>query len=272
VSHQGQEGHAISIMKKRIIVIEDEPSILDNILYSLESDGFDVCGCPTGGEGEAEFSRNGADLIVMDVGLPDTSGFELCPRIRQSSDVPIIFLTARAEEVDRIVGLEMGADDYMVKPFSPRELSARVRAVLRRCRPAEGAGPGLGKGGTTACGEGDLPFQIDEERVRVTYFGKILSLSSTEFRLLRILCKHPGRVYSRSQLMDIAWAEPDAAMERTVDAHIKSLRGKMRAVRDDVDAIETHRGMGYSLKEKWSKKDSLESRQDSVGRIQNLAE
>lgn len=262
-------------MKKRIIVIEDEPSILDNILYSLESDGFDVCGCATGGEGEQEFLTHGADLIVMDVGLPDTSGFELCPRIRQSSDVPVIFLTARAEEVDRIVGLEMGADDYMVKPFSPRELSARVRAVLRRYRPDQGqAGAGESSTTTEAVGRGipGFPFQIDEERVKVTYFDQLLSLSSTEFRLLRILCKHPGRVYSRSQLMDIAWSEPDAAMERTVDAHIKSLRGKMRAVRGDVDAIETHRGMGYSLKEKWRRKELVERSQDSVDRIQNLGE
>lgn len=247
VTIHGQDAHVTDFMKKRIIVIEDEPSILDNILYSLESDGFEVCGCVTGGEGEQEFLSNGADLIVMDVGLPDTSGFELCPRIRQSSDVPVIFLTARSEEVDRIVGLEMGADDYMVKPFSPRELSARVRAVLRRYRPAKGAEPG----GKLDRAENRIPFQIDDERVQVTYFGQLLSLSSTEFRLLRILCKHPGRVYSRSQLMDIAWSEPDAAMERTVDAHIKSLRGKMRGVRDDRDAIETHRGMGYSLKEKW---------------------
>ena len=236
-------------MKKRIIVIEDEPSILDNILYSLESDGFEVCGCPTGGEGETEFKENGADLIVMDVGLPDTSGFELCPRIRQTSDVPIIFLTARAEEVDRIVGLEIGADDYMVKPFSPRELSARVRAVLRRYQPtasqeSEGEQP-------DATDERGIPFHVDDERVQVTYFGDVLSLSSTEFRLLRILCRHPGRVYSRSQLMEIAWNEPDAAMERTVDAHIKSLRGKMREVRAEIDAIETHRGTGYALKENW---------------------
>lgn len=250
----GQKHGIISChyMKKRIIVIEDEPSILDNILYCLESDGFDVCGCPTGGEGEVAFRESGADLIVMDVGLPDTSGFELCPRIRQNSDVPVIFLTARAEEVDRIVGLEIGADDYMVKPFSPRELSARVRAVLRRYRPQEGSATNHSNGSQSGLAEdGGIPFEIDEERVRVTFFGQVLPLSSTEFRLLRILCKHPGRVYSRSQLMEVAWNEPDAAMERTVDAHIKSLRGKMRTVRDDADAIVTHRGTGYAMRENW---------------------
>jgi len=236
-------------MKKRVIVIEDEPSILDNILYSLESDGFDVCGCPTGGEGEDEFRQNGADLIVLDVGLPDTSGFELCPRLRQISNVPVIFLTARAEEVDRVVGLEIGGDDYMVKPFSLRELSARVRAVLRRCQPFGDKTPDATKSGNP--GKHGTPFQVDDERIQVTYFGEILPLSSTEFRLLRILCRHPGRVYSRSQLMDMAWDEPDAAMERTVDAHIKSLRGKMREVRGGIEAIETHRGTGYALKENW---------------------
>ncbi len=236
-------------MKKRIIVIEDEPSILDNILYCLENDGFDVCGCPTGGEGEEEFRKNGADLIVMDVGLPDTSGFELCPRIRQGSDVPVIFLTARAEEVDRVVGLEIGADDYMVKPFSQRELSARVRAVLRRYRPA--SDPSADEAKPDSSGDHRIPFQVDDERIQVTYFGDVLSLSSTEFRLLRILCRHPGRVYSRPQLMNIAWDEPDASMERTVDAHIKSLRGKMREVREEIDPIETHRGTGYALKENW---------------------
>lgn len=245
----GQDAHATGSMKKRVIVIEDEPSILDNILYSLESDGFDVCGCPTGGEGEEEFRENGADLIVLDVGLPDTSGFELCPRIRQISDVPVIFLTARAAEVDRIVGLEIGADDYMVKPFSPRELSARVRAVLRRYQAVGDKVPEAAISENS--GKHGIPFQVDDDRIQVRYFGDVLPLSSTEFRLLRILCRHPGRVYSRSQLMNIAWDEPDAAMERTVDAHIKGLRGKMREVRGEINAIETHRGTGYALREKW---------------------
>jgi len=137
----------------------------------------------------------------------------------------------------------------MVKPFSPRELSARVRAVLRRYQPV--SDQSLDESQAEGSDGNGNPFQVDDERVRVTYFGDVLSLSSTEFRLLRILCRHPGRVYSRMQLMNIAWNEPEAAMERTVDAHIKSLRGKMREVREEIDPIETHRGTGYALKENW---------------------
>ena len=233
-------------MKPRILVIEDEPSILDNVLYSLETEGFEARGCGTGEEALSLLAAESFDLAVLDIGLPDTSGFELCKEIRGSSGLPIIFLTARDSEVDRIVGLEIGGDDYMVKPFSPRELSARVKAVLRRCRPGEPAPAPVAEGG-------GVPFEIDEERIQVRYFGTVLSLSSTEFRLLRLICRHPGRVYSRSQLMEIAWDEPGAAMERTVDAHIKSLRAKLRVVRPGIEAIETHRGMGYSLKENWKR-------------------
>lgn len=230
-----------NLRKQRILIVEDEPSILDNIAYSLETEGFEPVGCHTGGDALERF-REGFDLAVLDVGLPDVSGFELCKQIRAESKLPIIFLTARAAELDRIVGLEIGGDDYMVKPFSPRELSARVKAVLRRSEKpvAEMAKPTHGP-----------PFEIDEERIQILYFGHSLTLSSTEFRLLRLLCRHPGRVYSRAQLMNSVWEEPEAAMERTVDAHVKSLRAKMKAVREDIDPIETHRGMGYSLREDW---------------------
>ena len=189
------------------------------------------------GEGDIE-------LVVLDVGLPDTTGFELCKEIRASSQIPIIFLTARDAELDRIVGLEIGADDYVVKPFSPRELSARVKAVLRRYNH------GVESAGVASDEEPpDVPFEIDEKRLQIRYFGSSPSFSSTEFRLLRTLCEHPGRVFSRTQLMEAAWEEPDAAMERTVDAHIKSIRAKLRTVREEPDPIETHRGLGYSLRE-----------------------
>jgi two-component system catabolic regulation response regulator CreB len=235
-------------MKPKILVVDDEPSILDNTVYALEMDGFEPTGCATGDAAMAALEEGDFALVVLDVGLPDTNGFELCKRIRARWDVPVIFLTARDGEVDRIVGLEIGADDYVTKPFSPRELSARVKAVLRRCG---GNGNGGAKVEAPLAAVGGLPFRVDDERVQITYFGKILALSSTEFRLLRVFCKHPGRVYSRAQLMEIAWEEPEAAMERTVDAHVKSVRAKMKAVNDSVEAIETHRGMGYSLKENW---------------------
>ena len=235
-------------MKDRILVVEDEPSILDNILYSLETDGFTPVGCHTGEAAVDQLKERSFDIAILDVGLPDISGFDLFRAIRESSDIPIIFLTARAEEVDRIVGLEIGADDYVVKPFSPRELNARIRAVLRRYHA--GVNPQPAKE-VPPSNEGDCPLVIDEEKVKALYHGEPVMLSTTEFRVLTEFSKHPGRVYSRAQLMDIAWSEPDASMERTVDAHIKSLRAKLKKIRPIFDPIETHRGLGYSLKEEW---------------------
>jgi two-component system catabolic regulation response regulator CreB len=229
-------------MKPRILVVEDEPSILDNILYSLETEGFEPHGCATGGEARAALGKGPWALVVLDVGLPDILGFDLCREIRRTSNLPIIFLTARAGEVDRVVGLEIGGDDYMVKPFSPRELSARVKAVLRRFHPA------IGAPATTAAAAEGGPFRIDEERAQIHFGGVRLTLSSTEFRLLRGMCARPGCVFSRAQLMDMAWDDPGAALERTVDAHIKSLRAKLREARPEADPIETHRGFGYSLR------------------------
>jgi two-component system catabolic regulation response regulator CreB len=223
--------------KPTILVVEDEPAIADTIQYALESEGF-VCHRLEVGAGVVEvLDRQPVALVVLDIGLPDLSGIEVCRRVRQRHDVPIIFLTARAGEVDRVVGLELGADDYVVKPFSPRELAARVKAVLRRA----------GRGG-------DKPppgtaFALDEERHQITYFGKPLELSRYEYRLLAVLLKRPGRVYSREQLLELVWDEPEASLDRTVDAHVKNLRAKLRDVRPDVDPIATHRGTGYSLKE-----------------------
>jgi two-component system catabolic regulation response regulator CreB len=160
--------------------------------------------------------------------------------VRKVSQLPIIFLTARSGEVDRIVGLEIGGDDYMAKPFSPRELTARVRAILRRT-------------GASASGEpevrGASPWVVDQQRRTISYFGEALELPRNEYKLLLILLQHPGWVYSREQLMDMAWDAPDAAMARTVDTHIKTLRARLKKVRPDLDPIQTHRGVGYSLKE-----------------------
>ena len=222
---------------QRVLVVEDEPSILDSVLYALRTEGFEPIGHGTCRDAIAWMRQESADLVILDVGLPDGSGMELCKTIRAASNVPVIFLTARASEVDRIVGLEIGADDYVVKPFSPRELTARVKAVLRRFGDANrvGAKP-------TA-----LPGLVfDEESCQASFHGSALGLSATEWKLLRALAGHPGRVFSREQLMNLAWEDPGAAMERTVDAHIKSLRHKMRAIRPDVDLIQTHRGFGYS--------------------------
>jgi two-component system catabolic regulation response regulator CreB len=228
-----------SAVRPRILVVEDEPAVADTIVYALRTDGCTPEWVSNGAALIAALNRDDIDLIVLDVGLPDANGFDLCRQIRRRSDVPIVFLTARADELDRVAGLEIGADDYVVKPFSPRELSARVRAILRRARrPADG-------------GETEYAaIEIDRRRQSIRYFGTLLDLTRTEYRLLESLAAHPGWVFSRSRLLELLWDEPGATSDRAVDSHVKSLRSKLRLVRDDLDPIETHRGEGYSLKER----------------------
>jgi two-component system catabolic regulation response regulator CreB len=226
--------------KPTILVVEDEPAIADTLQYALESEGFQCLRLEVGAGVAEVLDRQPVALVVLDIGLPDMSGIEVCRRIRQRHDVPIIFLTARGGELDRVVGLEIGADDYVSKPFSPRELAARVKAVLRRARPGN-ASPQPPPPAAA--------FALDEERLQITYFGKPLELSRYEYRLLAVLLKRPGRVYSREQLLELAWDEPEASLDRTVDAHVKNLRAKLRDVRPEIDPIATHRGTGYSLKE-----------------------
>ena len=223
---------------RKILLVEDEPSIADNIIYALKTEGFAPTWCQTAADGLRAFAEHAFALVILDVGLPDMNGFELCKKMRAGSFVPIIFVTARKDEIDRVVGLEIGADDYVVKPFAPRELTARVKAILRRTESGGAVQPQTAR-----------LFSIDEERCEIRYCGSPLQLSRYEFRLLKVLIQKPGRVYSRDQLMELAWEEPDTALDRTVDAHIKTLRAKMRAIRDDEDPIRTHRGLGYSLKD-----------------------
>lgn len=234
--------------RPRILIVEDEPSIADNILYSMESEGFDAMVCNTGKDALAKLRAEEFSLVVLDVGLPDMTGFEVCRQLRIFREVPVIFLTARNSEVDRVVGLEIGGDDYVCKPFSPRELTARVRAVLRRSHTTVKPSVELEE---SAAPSPKTPLLVDELRCQISYFGEALPLSRYEYRLLKIMARHPGRVFSRSQLMEHASDEPDAAMERTVDAHVKSLRAKMKALKEEIEPIMTHRGLGYSLAEKW---------------------
>jgi len=235
-------------MAAKILVIEDEPAIADNINYALDTEGFSPIWCSTGQAGLEALAAQAVDLVVLDIGLPDRNGFDLFREIRSITQAPVIFLTARGSEVDRVSGLEMGADDYMVKPFSPRELTARIRAVLRRAqRRSEDAAAK----DSASSGAQNFPFEIDEERRRITFFGSALELSRYEYRLLKVLIKRPGWVFSRDKLMELAWEEPEMSLERTVDAHIKSIRSKLNTVRKDVEVIITHRGVGYSLKEDW---------------------
>lgn len=222
--------------RQTILVVEDESSIAETIVYALETEGFSVRWKTTGRDALAVASAEPITLAVLDVGLPDMNGFDLCRELQRRTTVPVIFLTARSGEVDRIVGLELGADDYVAKPFSPRELTARVRAVLRRTN---------GKSATPSRGI----WEHDRERCRISYRTKPLELTRNEYRLLAALLASPGRVFSRDQLMTAAWEDPGAAMDRTVDAHVKLLRAKLRDASPEDDPIVTHRGLGYSLRE-----------------------
>lgn len=228
----------------KILIVEDEPAIADSITYALQTDGCVVAWKTTGDEALRALLQERFDLVVLDIGLPDLNGFDVCRQIRAHSDIPVIFLTARSAEIDRVVGLELGADDYVPKPFSPRELSARVRAVLRRAKPAPTAPHPVENTGPT-------PFEIDSHRRKITYFGETLDLSRYEYGLLEVLISRPGWVFTRDMLMDRVWQAPEFSMDRTVDAHVKMLRAKLRGVRPEIEAIQTHRGLGYSLKEDW---------------------
>lgn len=235
-------------MGPTVLIIEDEPSIADTIEYALRSEGFQTHLAQTGGEGLDLARRLGPACLVLDIGLPDRSGFDVCRELRSFTDTPVIFLSARDGEIDRVVGLELGADDYVVKPFSPRELAARVRAILRR--RTSPAAPEGAPSPADACASvvGSL-LHHDPERRRILCAGKPLPLTRNEYLLLATLLAAPGRVFSRDQLMEAAWEDPASALDRTVDAHVKSVRAKIRAIAPDRPAIETHRGLGYSLDE-----------------------
>ena len=224
-------------MGQTILLIEDEAAIADSVIYALQSEGFATEWYRLGGEG-VEWLRqhDRTALLILDVGLPDGNGFEFCKTIRRFSDIPIIFLTARNDEVDRIVGLEIGADDYVGKPFSPRELAARVKAVLKRATT-----------GSTSIPINETEFEIDTARARIRFYDSWLDLTRYEYLLLKMLLQQPERIYSRAQIMDQVWNEPEESLERVVDTHIKTLRAKLRAVSEEAAPIKTHRGMGYSI-------------------------
>lgn len=236
-------------MKPVILIIEDERGIVDNIEYALKTEGFATLWCSTGMAGLEAVKNHEISLVLLDVGLPDINGFELFKKLKNEADVPVIFLTARSEEIDRVVGLEIGADDYVTKPFSPRELTARVKAVLRRIKKSA---PGLsGKEESLSRVDPKFPFYYIDKKNAIFYKGIQLQTSRYEYRILKILIDHPGWVYSREQLMEMAWDEPDMSELRTVDAHIKNLRRKLKAITPDIDPIITHRGSGYAMKEDW---------------------
>ncbi|MDQ0652057.1 two-component system response regulator CreB [Pseudomonas cedrina] len=213
-----------------ILIVEDEAAIADTLIFALQGEGFTTTWLTLGQAALEHQRQTPADLIILDIGLPDITGFETCKQLRRFSEVPVMFLSARDGEIDRVVGLEIGADDYVVKPFSPREVTARVRAILKRIGPS--ATPAV--------------FQVDLERMHIVYRGQPLSLTRHEFRLLQSLLEQPERVFSREQLLDAVGVPADAGYERNIDSHIKSLRGKLRNVAAEAEPIQTHRGLGYS--------------------------
>jgi len=224
--------------RNKILLVEDEPKVCDLIKAYLVKDGDDVAIAGDGKTAIEKWQSYKPDLILLDLNLPELDGLEVCRIIRKQSNVPIIMLTARDQEVDKVVGLEIGADDYVTKPFSPRELAARVSAVLRRYRD------GAKKGELLVAGD----LRLDPGKHEATYLGKPLSLTAAEFKLLSVLARNPGRVCTRLQLMDSAFGESYEGYERTIDAHIKNIRQKMDKLEPKADnPVATIRGVGYKL-------------------------
>jgi two-component system, OmpR family, response regulator len=223
--------------KRHILVVDDEPRIRDVVEYALCRDGYAVSCVEDGRRALQQLTEHRFDLIVLDVMLPDMSGLEVCRGIRAKDTVPILFLSARSDEVDRIVGLELGGDDYLVKPFSPRELSARVTAILRRCETVQNDIQATRD--VLECG----PLSIDRERHEVRWAGTVVVLTATEFALLAALYERPQMVHTRAQLIERAYPDQIHVSERTLDTHVRRIRAKFRAVL--ADPVRTVNGVGY---------------------------
>jgi two-component system OmpR family response regulator len=221
----------------RILLADDDPSLREVVRYALDRAGFDVIEADDGRAALEKFGRNAIDLVVLDVLMPEMDGIEVCRSIRRTSQVPIVFLSSRGEEVDKILGLEMGGDDYLAKPFSPRELVSRVKAVLRRTRPAadqqvvEAAG-----------------VKLDTEAFRVWTNEVEVQLTVTEFRILEVLMRRPGRVFTRDELVQRAYEGPHHVSDRTLDSHMRRIRQKIRE--GGLDPIETVHGLGFRFQER----------------------
>jgi two-component system catabolic regulation response regulator CreB len=224
-----------------VLLVEDDPAIADMVVYALRREGMAVMHLLLVGEARQWLQGQKPGVLVLDLGLPDGNGLDLCRELRQSSDpalrgLPVLMLSARGEELDRVLGLEMGADDYLTKPFSPRELVARIRALLRRSA--------LTPNSSVA-----QRFECDSAGQRIRYGGVWLSLTRLEYGLLRTLLAAPTRIHSRAALLDAVWGHQSEANDRTVDTHIKTLRAKLREQVPGQDPILTHRGLGYGLAE-----------------------
>jgi len=222
----------------RVLVVEDEESFSDALSFMLRKEGFEVGVASTGTDAVAEFDRSGADLVLLDLMLPGMSGTEVCRSIRQRSSVPIIMVTAKDGEVDKVVGLELGADDYVTKPFSSRELVARIRAVLRRASEPEELLPGVLEAG---------PVRMDVERHVVTVSGDPVALPLKEFELLELLLRNSGRVLTRGMLIDRVWGSDYVGDGKTLDVHVKRLRAKIETDPGHPVHLVTVRGLGYKF-------------------------
>ncbi len=225
--------------KRTVLVVEDEPQIADVLRQYLEKDGYHVAVTHDGERAADEYSRLRPDLVLLDLMLPGLDGWEVTRRIRRQAETPIIMLTARDAEADKLIGLELGADDYITKPFSPREVVARVRAVLRRARGSEGSSEVLRA----------RDLEIDPARFSVTRAGEAVPLTPTEFKLLHVLVRHPGRVFTRLQLIDQVQGYAFEGYERTVDAHVKNLRRKLEPDPRRPRYVLTVHGVGYRFAE-----------------------
>jgi two-component system, OmpR family, response regulator RegX3 len=223
----------------RVLVVEDEESFSEALSYMLRREGFEVSVAGTGPAALREFDRAGADIVLLDLMLPDMSGTEVCRQLRARSEVPIIMVTARDSEIDKVVGLEIGADDYVTKPYSPRELVARVRAVLRRRAAAASE-----SGGATLMGG---PVRMDVDRHVVTVDGRPVPLPLKEFELLELLLRNAGRVLTRGQLIDRIWGSDYVGDTKTLDVHVKRLRAKVEPSPSSPRHLVTVRGLGYKF-------------------------
>lgn len=223
----------------RILVVEDEETLSEAIAFLLSKEGFDVATATTGPDAIAQFDKSGADLILLDLMLPGLSGTEVCRQIRTKSAVPIIMLTAKDSEIDKVVGLEIGADDYVTKPYSSRELIARIRAVLRRGELLDSAD----EGAVIEVG----PVRMDTDRHVISVNGAQVSIPLKEFELLEFLMRNAGRVLTRVQLIDRVWGSDYVGDTKTLDVHIKRLRAKIEKDPANPEFIQTVRGMGYKM-------------------------
>ncbi|HLS41700.1 MAG TPA: response regulator [Paenalcaligenes sp.] len=221
-------------MNPRILIVEDEPKLVELLNLYLESEHFETSAVMDGNLVIDTVANYQPDLILLDLMLPGRDGLSLCKEIRQSSDVPIIMVTAKVEELDRLLGLELGADDYICKPYSPREVVARVKAVLRRHQKNEGEKSNA-----------QQAIYIDENTYTAKLDGHLLELTPVEFRLFALFAKTPGKIYSRQQLLDLIYDDHRIVTDRTVDSHIKNLRRKLHAIRPEHDLIKSIYGVGY---------------------------